>query len=322
MTDSLEPRTFVVCALPCPETNGTPSIFLRDAVPLALPAEYDHGFNFHFQANFLSIREILDPQSQTIPTLFMETFLDDADYSLISRGDFYKQLDEITFGRNVQTSQDSLKSGVMDANCDPGLKSECAHTHAPKFTEYQKVTDIDNYLQKERRLDGTNLKPVLNFQVLRWTHNLLKIADTTIDIQLDSILLDSGKFYDVGTLRFRNPSKLPSEFIQKQLTSITTWKDIQIDYKTAPTKFCVAVSDMQSHSRPKALLPYVSPYAFSQIQNYSPQWARWCQVAMEAADAAAKIPVDCSLLTDDEMPEFPAECYTAHEARMMREGSR
>lgn len=279
--------------------HETETIDLHKAVSLAVTSDCDHDFDFRFQADFISIRNVLGLQSQTKPARFVETFLDDEKYSLTSCGDFFKQLEvdeanseedlpeEEQEDADISSLEGDLVSLKLENGCTYvlGSKSKSTHIGPLKFTEYRAPDSIDSYLRNVHSTDRTKLKHVLSFEVLRWTHSLLVTDDTTIDIQLDTVLLASGRFYDVGTIRCRGTSKPSSTpklnfaSIQEQLSRVDTWKRIKIYNKNSPTKFSVGLSDSSRHI-PATL---TDGYARSQARHHSPQWSTWCYAEMEKA---------------------------------------
>lgn len=317
------------CALLTPQASEEKTISLRDAVHLVVPSQSVHGFDFNFSGSFMSIRKILDPDSQTGPTWFTERFLDDSNHSLISHGDLYKQMEveehdkkqhawysdsesdsedyleeeKQAIDARLSTSLDSLVQGTHVPDGSAGMNLDSSLLHSTRLVEYSSES-IDSYLE-ERGVDRTNLSPILSYQVLRWTCNLRRTDVATIDMHLDSVLLASGWFYDVGTIRFRSPSKLTPASIRAQLSLISVWNDIMVDNKRSLTKLCVAASGAgmrRAQSKlhiPDYFRPYVSEEAHLEVREYSSQWAEWvwaASVALDAADEAAGNPIDYSPL--------------------------
>ncbi len=238
--------------------NGDGLITASDGIKLSIgmcPPLTFHGFNFFFKADLMSIRSKLDPDGKISPKLFEERYYDTSELSLLCQHDIYKQCKSEIAGE-LQFEKDSLhESSDTQVELKRWTDGQFDVMSALKFHEYCQRDEIDFYLRSKYQSQGiqsltglTHL--VVRYHLLRWEKTLYLEQEKKFEIilHLDSLLLQSGKFYDVGTIRFRCKEELDPKSVLNCLYCVPELQNIMIDHATAPTKFNIAASDLKNRS--------------------------------------------------------------------------
>lgn len=247
--------------------------------------EMANCFNIHFEADFMAIRAILDPHGKVSPKLFEQVFFDKF-FLLTTRGDFYSQYTPEVAGElqdDSASSEESFKSHLIEHQIR--RKSDNGDNCALGFCEFSDKDEINAYLKSQYAEQGIHSTAdlshvVARFHVLRWE----KILGDDIVLQLDSALLQSGMFCDVGTLRLRCATTPTNEFIRSCLEGIIELQQVRFELVTTPSKFLVAIGALKNrsigvHENSKIATAHTTMESCAttsaRIKLASPQWLLW-----------------------------------------------
>jgi hypothetical protein len=268
----------------CPPIAPEPqTILLSSAITKSLDHSDildDGGLRLSFLGPLAAIGDNLERQTSIKPVILArdETFVDDPNLTLAKENSWFKRIvnwETKETSRSVQFNPFG-KSDVSSDCCIPSISSDTKNHHVRVFTKYHTDQDIQKYNERIRErhslFDSSNLTQVVTSFFTVRSSFVFPVTEEgfVLEIHLDSVLLASGKFYEMGTLKVYNElTPLTKEGLKNFANSSLPLLGADICIPNAPAfpKICVALGDSQkfaslkSYERTGLSIPYSEHYA-------------------------------------------------------------
>lgn len=273
-------------SLSTPQGDAPSHVSLQNGFKLALHGQISPltGVNFHFMADFMKLRSVLDPTSKIEPLFLSETFYDGMNFPLLEANAFFKTIDDSDPITGDETPR-GLSLKFVSQNTD--LLTQPEHQSC-RFNEFSNKAHIKIWLSRQDLgISDHLIRAFATFHTVSWRMELPS-KEYDVSIKLDAMLLPDRRLYDVGSLRIRTKDSssvscdslvlAASEALQK--LDIAEFPILNVH---APPKFCAY---MGAQSKP-LVSPLLDKWAMSAISvRLSDQYSYYCDQFESQAGAS------------------------------------